>query len=176
MVLPQWDAVQPQLTVTAAGGAVKGGNGGSGQGLGFDPYGTEIPVTFSGACTAAGHGQREQQRVDRDDQRDAGRGGLLGNDDGELERGGAWDTAAPVNLISGQSMALFGGNLLKGKGGYTVWNAAGSQSYGTQLDGGGGTLPGGGSYAALVENSPLGASSRWISFPARTWERRYRPA
>ena len=37
---------------------------------------------------------------------------------------GTWDTAAPVNLIGGQNMTFFAGNLLKGTGGYTVWNAA----------------------------------------------------
>ncbi len=83
---------------------------------------------------------------------------------------GTWDTAAPVNLIGGQNMTFFAGNLLKGNGGYTVWNAASSQSYGTQLDGGGGTLPGGGTYAALVGSSHAGQRVlRWISFPARTF-------
>ena len=71
---------------------------------------------------------------------------------------GTWDTAAPVNLIGGQDMTFFAGNLLKGNGGYTVWNATNSASYGTQLDGGGGTLPGGGTYAALVGNSKAGGA------------------
>ena len=81
---------------------------------------------------------------------------------------GTWDTAAPVNLIGGQDMTFFAGNLLKGKGGYTVWNAANSASYGTQLDGGGGKLPGGDTYAALVGNTAGRAHTQWISFPART--------
>ena len=66
---------------------------------------------------------------------------------------GTWDTAAPVNLIGGQNMTFFAGNLLKGNGGYTVWNAVGSEIYGTILNGGGGTLPSGGTYAALVANN-----------------------
>ncbi len=78
---------------------------------------------------------------------------------------GNWDTAAAVNLIGGQNMTFFAGNLLKGNGGYTVWNAAGSQSYGTQLDGGGGTLPGGGSYTALVVNNTLGSTYQVDQFP-----------
>ena len=63
---------------------------------------------------------------------------------------GTWDTAAPVNLIGGQNMSVLGGNLLNGNGGYTVWNATSSRASGTQLNGGGGNLPGGGSYPALV--------------------------
>jgi hypothetical protein len=31
-----------------------------------------------------------------------------------------------VNLIAGQDMTFFAGNLLKGNGGYTVWNASSS--------------------------------------------------
>ena len=77
---------------------------------------------------------------------------------------GTWDTAAPVNLIGGQNMTFFAGNLLKGNGGYTVWNATESESYGTQLDGGGGNLPGGGTYAALVGSSKWERRWRWISF------------
>ena len=80
-------------------------------------------------------------------------------------RPGTWDTAAPVNLIGGQDMTFFAGNLLKGNGGYTVWNAASSASYGTQLDGGGGTLPGGGTYAALVGSSRVGAAFQVDQFP-----------
>ena len=78
---------------------------------------------------------------------------------------GTWDTAAPVNLIGGQNMTFFAGNLLKGNGGYTVWNAASSASYGTQVDGGGGNLPGGGTYAALVANNKLGGAYQVDQFP-----------
>src|ERR1039458_3949750 len=78
---------------------------------------------------------------------------------------GTWETAAPVNLIGGQNMTFFAGNLLKGNGGYTVWNAGSSASYGTQLDGGGGTLPGGGAYAALVRSSSVGSALQVDQFP-----------
>ena len=81
---------------------------------------------------------------------------------------GTWDTAAPVNLIGGQNMTFFAGNLLKGNGGYTVWNAGSSASYGTQVDGGGGTLPGGGAYAAWSATAEWDRLFRWISFPVRT--------
>ena len=77
-----------------------------------------------------------------------GGSGCSGTTTASVNVAGTWDAAAAVNLIGGQSMMFFGGNLLKGNGGYTVWNAAGSESYGTQLNGGGGTLPGGGTYAA----------------------------
>ena len=80
-------------------------------------------------------------------------------------RPGTWDTAAPVNLIGGQDMTFFAGNLLKGNGGYTVWNATSSASYGTQVDGGGGTLPGGGTYAALVGSGRVGSAFQVDQFP-----------
>ncbi len=90
---------------------------------------------------------------------------------------GTWDTAAPVNLIGGQNMTFFAGNLLKGNGGYTVWNAGSSASYGTQLDGGGGALPGGGTYTALGwKRAPLAARTRWINFRVRILARRFRRA
>jgi hypothetical protein len=82
---------------------------------------------------------------------------------------GTVDTAAAVNLISGQDMTLFGGNLLNGSGGYTVWNATSSATYGTQLDGGGGTLPGGGSYAAMVTNSAMGSAYQVDQFPGSSF-------
>ena len=41
-----------QLTVTAAGGAVTAVTVGTEHGLGWDPYGTQVPVAFSGSCTA----------------------------------------------------------------------------------------------------------------------------
>ena len=52
VVMPTWNAVQPALTVTAAGGAVTAVTVGSEHGLGWDPYGTSVPVAFSGSCTA----------------------------------------------------------------------------------------------------------------------------
>jgi len=53
MVLPAWNAVQPQLTVAATGGAVTSVTVGSEHGLGLDPYGLQVPLKFSGSCTAA---------------------------------------------------------------------------------------------------------------------------
>ena len=164
-VLPGWDAVQPQLTVAASGGAVTGVTVGTEHGLGFDPYGTQVPVAFSGSCTAQatasvnGNGAIGNVMVTQ------GGTGCSGTTTASVHVAGTWDTAAPVNLIGGTNVTLFGGNLLKGNGGYTVWNATGSQSYGAQLDGGGGSLPGGGSYPALVENAALGSSLQVDQFP-----------
>jgi hypothetical protein len=81
-----------------------------------------------------------------------------------------------VNLVGGQDMTFFAGNLLKGNGGYTVWNAASSASYGTQLDGGGGTLPGGGLMPLWSGAARLDPNLQWISFPARISGRRSRRA
>ena len=53
--------------------------------------------------------------------------GCSGTTTASVNAAGTWDTAAPVNLIAGQNMRFFDGNLLKGNGGYTVWNAAGSR-------------------------------------------------
>jgi hypothetical protein len=52
VVLPTWEVVQPALTVTASGGAVTAVSVGSEHGLGFDPYGTQAPIAFSGSCSA----------------------------------------------------------------------------------------------------------------------------
>ena len=159
VVSPAWNAVQPQLTVTASGGAVTAVTAGSEHGLGFDPYGAQVPLKFSGSCTA-----QASAHVNSDGSTGAitvtqGGVGCSGTTTASVNVAGTWDTAAAVNLIAGQGVTLFGGNLLKGNGGYTVWNATGSQSYGTQLAGGGGTLPGGSPYAALVAASPLGSSN-----------------
>ena len=88
VVLPSWNAVQPQLTVTAAGGAVTGGDGGFGTGIGIRSVWDAGSADVQRELHSAGDGDRERERVDWDDQRDAGRGGLLGDDDGERERGG----------------------------------------------------------------------------------------
>ena len=165
VVLPAWNAVQPRLTVTASGGAVTGVTAGPEHGLGFDPYGTQVPLTFSGSCTA-----HATASVNNDGSIGAvtvtsGGAGCSGTTTANVNVAGIWDTAAPVNLIAGQNMTFFDGNLLKGNGGYTIWNAAQSESYGTQLNGGGGTLPGGGSYAALVVNNPMGAAYAVDQFP-----------
>jgi hypothetical protein len=165
VVLPVWNAVQPQLTVTASGGAATGVTVGSEHGLGFDPYGTQVPLKFSGSCTAQATASVNSNGSVGTISVTQGGVGCSGTTTASVNVAGTWDTAAPVNLIAGQNMTLFGGNLLKGNGGYTVWNAAGSQSNGTQLDGGGGTLPGGGSYPALVANSRMGTTYPVDQFP-----------
>jgi hypothetical protein len=165
VVLPVWNAVQPQLTVTATGGAVTGVTVGSEYGLGFDPYGTQVPLMFSGSCTAQAAASVNSNGSIGTISVTQGGVGCSGTTTASVNVAGTWDTAAPVNLIAGQNMALFGGNLLKGNGGYTVWNAASSQSNGMQLNGGGGTLPGGGSYLALVANSRMGTTYQVDQFP-----------
>jgi hypothetical protein len=165
VVLPVWNVVQPQLTVTAAGGAVTAVTVGSEHGLGFDPYGTQAPLAFSGSCTAQATASVNTNGSIGAVTVTSGGIGCSGTTTASVNVAGTWDTAAAVNLISGQSMTFFGGNLLKGNGGYTVWNAAGSQSYGTQLDGGGGSLPGGGSYTALVLNNKLGSTYQVDQYP-----------
>jgi hypothetical protein len=158
VVLPSWNAVAPTLTVAATGGAVTGVTVGSEHGLGFDPYGTTVPLAFSGSCTATATAAINSNGSLGAVTVTAGGVGCSGTTTATVNVAGTWDTAAPVNLVGGQNMTFFAGNLLKGNGGYTVWNAASSQSSGTQLDGGGGNLPGGGTYVAMVSNSSLGAS------------------
>jgi len=165
VVLPAWDAVQPQLTVAASGGAVTGVTVGTEHGLGFDPYGTQVPVKFSGSCTAQAQASVNSNGAIGTVTVAQGGTGCSGTTTASVGVAGTWDTAAAVNLIGGTNVTLFGGNLLKGNGGYTVWNATGSQSYGAQLDGGGGSLPGGGSYPALVGNAALGSSLQVDQFP-----------
>jgi hypothetical protein len=165
VVLPVWNAVQPQLTVTAAGGAVTGVTVGTEHGLGFDPYGTTVPLAFSGSCTAQATASVQSNGSIGAVTVAQGGVGCSGTTTASVGVAGTWDTSAAVNLISGQNMTFQGGNLLKGKGGYTVWNATASGSYGTQLDGGGGTLAGGGTYSALVANSPLGSVTQVDQFP-----------
>jgi len=165
VMLPTWTAVQPALTVTALGGAVTAVAVGSEHGLGFDPYGTTVPLKFSGSCTAAA-----TAAVNSDGSIGAvtvtqGGVGCSATTTASVNVAGTWDTAAPVNLIGGQNMTFFAGNLLKGTGGYTVWNATSSQSNGTQLAGGGGTLPGGGTYAALAGTSQPGSAYQVDQFP-----------
>ena len=156
VVTPTWNAVQPALTVTAAGGAVTAVTVGTQQGLGWDPYGTSVPVAFSGSCTAQATAAVNANGAIASVTVAQGGVGCSATTTASVNAAGTWDTAAAVNLIGGQDMTFFGGNLLKDNGGYTVWNATSSASYGTQLDGGGGTLPGGGTYAALVGNSKVG--------------------
>ena len=165
VVLPTWNSVQPQLTVTASGGAVTAVTVGSEHGLGFDPYGTQVPLAFSGSCTAQATASVNSDGSIGTVTVTSGGVGCPGTTTASTNVAGTWDTAAPVNLIAGKNMTFFDGNLLKGNGGYTVWNATQSESYGTQLGGGGGTLPGGGSYNALTANSPAGASYAVDQFP-----------
>jgi len=165
IVLPAWNAVQPRLTVVAAGGAVTGVTVGPEQGLGLDPYGGTIPVVFSGACTAAAVANVTAGGAISSVSMTTGGVGCSSTTTASLNDAGTWDTAAPVNLIGGQNQTFFAGNLLKGNGGYSVWNAANSQSSGTQLGGGGGTLPGGGSYPALVTGNPIGSALAVDQFP-----------
>jgi hypothetical protein len=70
-----------------------------------------------------------------------------------------------VNLIGGQNLSFLGGNLSKGTGGYTVWNATASELSGTQVAGGGGNLPGGGTYGALTGTSEPGSAYQAEQFP-----------
>ena len=165
VVLPAWDAVQPQLTVTAAGGAVTGVAVGPEHGLGFDPYGAQAPLAFSGSCTAQATAIVNSNGSIGTVSVTQGGVGCSGTTTASVNVPGTWDTAAPVNLIGGQNQTFFAGNLLKGNGGYTVWNAANSQGNGTQLDGGGGTLPGGGSYAPLAASTALGTAFQVDQFP-----------
>ncbi len=166
VVLPAWNAVQPHLVVVATGGAVTGVTVGPDHGLGFDPYGASLPFAFSGSCTAA-----VTAAVNTDGSIGAvtvtsGGVGCSGTTTASINVAGTWDTAAAVNLISGQDHAFFGGNLLKGNGGYTVWNATASQTHETQIGSGGGRLPSGsGTYPPLVLNSRLGSTYAVDQFP-----------
>jgi hypothetical protein len=165
VVLPAWTAVQPALTVMAAGGAVSAVTVGNEHGLGWDPYGVSVPVAFSGSCTAQATAAVSANGAISGVAVTQGGVGCSSTTTASMNATGTWDTAAPVNLIGGQNMTFFAGNLLKGSGGYTVWNAASSASYGTELGGGGGTLPGGGTYAALVANTTVGSAYEVDHFP-----------
>jgi hypothetical protein len=164
-MLPTWTAVQPSLTVAASAGAITGVTLGTEHGLGFDPYGTSVPVKFSGSCTAAANAL-----VNSDGSIGAvtvtqGGVGCSVTTTASIDAAGTWDTAAPVNLIGGQNLAFVGGNLLKGTGGYTVWNATSSETSGTQVAGGGGNLPGGGTYGPLAGTGQPGKAFDVDQFP-----------
>jgi hypothetical protein len=165
VISPTWIAVQPQFTITAAGGAVTAVSVGSEHGLGFDAYGTQVPLAFSGSCSAQANAAVSSAGAITSVTVTAGGIGCSGSTTASVNVAGSWDTAAPVNLIGGQNMTVFAGNLLKGNGGYTVWNAQDSQTSGTQIAGGGGNLPGGGIYPALVANAALGSSLPVEQFP-----------
>ncbi|MGB6857369.1 MAG: hypothetical protein WBE03_10840, partial [Terracidiphilus sp.] len=153
------------LAVTAAGGAVTAVTVGSEQGLGWDPYGTSVPVAFSGSCTAQATATVNATGSIAGVTVTQGGVGCSSTTTASINTPGTWDTAAAVNLIGGQDMTFFAGNLLKGNGGYTVWNATTSASYGTQVDGGGGALPGGGTYDALAGSGRVGAAFQVDQFP-----------
>jgi hypothetical protein len=165
VVLPTWVALQPHLTVTAAGGAVTAVTVGPELGLGFDPYGTQVALTFSGSCTAQANAVVNDNGSIGAVTVTQGGVGCSGTTTASVTAAGTWDTDAPVNLIGGQNTSVLAGNLLKGNGGYTVWNATSSSANGTQLDGGGGNLPGGGTYPALVATSSLGPAIQVDQLP-----------
>jgi hypothetical protein len=166
VVLPAWDAVPPALTVVASGGAVTSVTVGSEHGLGFDPYGATIPLAFSGACTASANANVNTSGSIASVTVTAGGVGCSGTTTASLASANTWDTAAAVNLIAGQNHGFFGGNLLKGNGGYTVWNATASQTHETQVGSGGGRLPSGsGTYPALVLSSALSSAYAVDQFP-----------
>ena len=165
VVQPTWDAVQPQLTVAVSNGAVTGVTVGPEDGLGFDPYGTQVPLSFSSGCTAQATASVNNDGSIGSVSVTQGGSGCSSTTTASVNEPGTWDTAAPVNLIGGQNISVFAGNLLKGNGGYTVWDATGSQSYGTQLAGGGGNLPGGGSYLGLIASSAMGSTYKVDQFP-----------
>ena len=165
VVAPAWNAVAPTLTLTTAGGAVTAVTLGSEHGLGWDPYGLSVPVAFSGSCTAQANAAVTTSGAISGVTLTQGGVGCSTTTTASLNAAGTWDTAAPVNLIGGQNMTFFAGNLLKGNGGYTVWNAGSSASYGTQLDSGGGSLPAGGTYAALAGTGKVGSAFQVDQFP-----------
>jgi hypothetical protein len=157
VVQPTWTAVRPQFTVTAAGGAVTAVTVGPEQGLGFDPYGAQVALKFSGSCTAQANAAVNNNGSIGAVTVTQGGVGCSATTTASVNVAGTWDTAAPVNLIGGQNTSVLAGNLLNGNGGYTVWNATNSSANGTQLNGGG-NLPGGGTYPAVVATSSLGSA------------------
>ena len=165
VVMPTWNAVQPALAVTAVGGAVTAVAISSEHGLGWDPYGTSVPVAFSGSCTAQATAAVNANGSIASVTVTQGGVGCSSTTVASINEPGTSDTAAAVNLIGGQDMTFFAGNLLKGSGGYTVWNAASSASYGTQVDGGGGNLPGGGTYGAWAGSGRVGSAFQVDQFP-----------
>jgi hypothetical protein len=165
VVLPVWNAVQPQLTVTAAGRRGDGGGGGFGARTGIRSVWDAGSVDVQRELHGAGDGEREQRRVDWDGHVTQGGVGCSGTTTASVNVAGTWDTAAPVNLIGGQNMTFFGGNLLKGNGGYTVWNAAGSTELWNAVGRGRRDAAGRRKYAALVANSPLGSAYQVDQFP-----------
>ncbi len=156
---PLWVAVQPKLTVAAAGGAVTSVAVGPEHGLGFEAYGTTVPLVFSGSCTA-----QAKATVNGDGSLNAvtmiaGGVGCSGTTTATVGVAGTWFPAKPVNLVAGSNLTFEGGNLQKGNGGYTVWNAAGSRMVGVQMGGGGTLTASATSYPALVVGPGAGSTS-----------------
>ena len=165
-VQPVWTAVQPALTVKASGGAVTAVTVGSEQGLGFDAYGTTVAVAFSGSCTASATAAVNSNGSIGSVTVTSGGVGCSSTTTASINVAGTWDTDMPVNLIGGSNINLQSGNLDDGVGGYTVWTAVNSQASGTQLaGGGGGNLPGGGTYAALQGTKQAGSAFQADQMP-----------
>jgi len=149
-VMPEWVAVQPKLTVSAAGGAITAITVGPEHGLGFEAYGISVPLKFSGSCTAAasaavnGDGSLGAITVS------AGGVGCSGTTTATVNVAGSWVPAKPVNLVTGLGLVFAGGDLNKGSGGYTIWNASGSRTAGMALGGGGTLTASNTTYPALV--------------------------
>ena len=157
LMAPEWVAVQPKLTVAASGGAVTGVTVGPEHGLGFEAYGATIPLSFSGSCAAAGNVQVNSDGSLGTATVTAGGFGCSLTTVATVNAAGTWVPGRPVNLITGQNMSFSGGNLLAGKGGYTVWNAAGSRMAGTALGGGGTLTASATGYPALVAGAESGS-------------------
>jgi hypothetical protein len=147
---PQWVAVGPALVVHATGGAVTSVSVGPEHGLGFEAYGVSVPLLFSGSCTAAA-----TATVNADGSLEAvtmasGGVGCSATTTATVNVAGVWMPAKAVNLVSGTNMTFVGGNLLKGAGGYSEWNAAGSRTTGTAAGGSGTLVASTTTYPALV--------------------------
>jgi len=158
-VMPEWVAVQPKLTVNASGGAVTSVTVGPEHGLGFEAYGPTASLAFSGSCTAAA-----KAAVNADGSLGAvtvttGGVGCSGTTAATVNVAGTWAPAKAVNLVAGTGMVFAGGNLDRGNGGFTVWNASGSRTVGTAIGGGGTLTASSTSYSALVVGAGAGASS-----------------
>ncbi len=139
-VLPEWIAVQPQLTVTTASGAVTAVNIGPEHGLGFEAYGPSVPLQFSGSCTAAAHASVNADGSLGGVTVTAAGFGCSATTTASVNVSGTAMAARAVNLLTGQRITLLGGSLGSSSGGYTVWNAASSRTLNTAILGGG-TLP-----------------------------------
>ncbi len=158
MVVPSWNAVQPQLTLTTAGGAVTAVTLGSEHGLGFDPYGAQIPLAFSGSCTAAATANVNTNGSIGTISVTQGGMGCSATTTASVNVAGTWDTAAAGEPDRRAEHDVLWRKSAEGQRRIHGVERGNSASYGTQVDGGGGALPGGGTYAALVGSSRVGAA------------------